>query len=78
MMELMEPVTYLLDPECIDLKNADKWKNGLGILDFLASTKDQLKELEKVSCLLSEIRRLQVQEERNACCFRFSRNGIFI
>ena len=59
MMELTEPEKYLLDPKSIDLKNAGKWKNGLGILDFLASTRDQsLRVLEKVSYLLNEIRPL--------------------
>jgi len=49
MMELMEPETYLLDPHSIELKNAEKWKDGLGIHDFLAATQDKsLKDLKKV------------------------------
>jgi hypothetical protein len=49
MMELMEPETYLLDSQSIELKNAGKWKDGLGICDFLAATQDKsLEDLKKV------------------------------
>ena len=53
MMELMEPETYLLDSQSIELKNFGKWKDGLGICDFLAATQDKsLKDLKKVGCFL--------------------------
>lgn len=38
MMELMEPITYILDAGSTKLKDADKWKDGLRIEDFLAAT----------------------------------------
>ena len=51
MMELMEPETFILEPQSIILKNADEWKDGLGIKDFLAATQcSTLETLKNVSC----------------------------
>ena len=53
MMELMEPMTYILDAQSRKLKDSDKWKNGLGIEDFLAATRHKsLRELKEVSSLI--------------------------
>ena len=53
MMELMEPTTYILDSQSTELKDADKWKNSLGVEDFLAATQSQsLQELKQVSNLM--------------------------
>lgn len=50
MMELMEPTTSILKPGSIVLKDEGKWKDSLGIKDFLAAThRSSLKELKKVS-----------------------------
>lgn len=50
MMELMEPETFILEPHSIALKNADEWKDGFGIKDFLAATQhSNLKTLKDVS-----------------------------
>jgi hypothetical protein len=38
MLELMEPTTYILDPDSTELKDADRWKDGLGIEDFWKAT----------------------------------------
>ena len=46
MMELMEPTTYILDPQSTKLKDSDKWKNSLGVEDFLAAT--QRKSLQEL------------------------------
>ncbi len=52
-MELMEPMTYILDAGSTKLKDADKWKDGLGIEDFLAATQcKSLRELKEVSSLI--------------------------
>lgn len=49
-MELMEPTTSILKPGSIMLKDEGKWKDSLGIKDFLAAThRNSLKELKKVS-----------------------------
>jgi len=53
MMELMEPTTYILDAQSTKLKDSDKWKNGLGVEDFLAATQHKsLQELKQVSSLI--------------------------
>lgn len=53
MMELMEPTTYILDARSTKLKDVDKWKDGLGIEDFLAATQHRsLQELKEVSSLI--------------------------
>ena len=53
MMELMEPITYILDPQSTKLKDSDKWKNSLGVEDFLAATQHKsLQELKQVSPLI--------------------------
>jgi len=53
MMELMEPMTYILDAGSTRLKDADKWKDGLGIEEFLAATQyKSLQELKEVSSLI--------------------------
>ena len=53
MMELMEPTTYILDPQSTKLKDSDKWKNSLGVEDFLAATQHKsLQELKQVSPLI--------------------------
>ena len=57
-MELMEPETYLLDSQSIELKNAGKWKDGLGICDFLAADRRMLYSLPKLCASLS--RKLEV------------------
>ena len=50
MMELMEPATSILEPDSIMLKDEGKWKDSLGIKDFLAAThRSSLGELKKVS-----------------------------
>ena len=50
MMELMEPETFILEPNCVVLRNADAWKDGHGIKDFLAATQQStLKMLKDVS-----------------------------
>ena len=52
MMELMEPLTYILDAQSRKLKDTDKWKNSLGIEDFLAATcHKSLHELKEVNSL---------------------------
>jgi len=49
-MELMEPETFILKPRSAVLKNADAWKDGFGIKDFLAATQhDTLEILKNVS-----------------------------
>ena len=53
MMELMEPTTYILNAQSTKLKNLDKWKNSLGVEDFLAVTQSKfLQELKQVSSLI--------------------------
>ncbi len=53
MMELIEPTTYILDPQSTKLKDPDKWKNSLGVEDFLAATQHKsLQELKQVSPLI--------------------------
>ena len=53
MMELMEPMTYILDAQSRKLKDSDKWKNSLGIEDFLVATcHKSLQELKEVSSLV--------------------------
>lgn len=53
MMELMEPTTYILDAQSTKLKDSDRWKNSLGIEDFLAATQHKsLKELKEVRSLI--------------------------
>ncbi|EXJ56210.1 serine/threonine protein kinase [Cladophialophora psammophila CBS 110553] len=50
MMELMEPTTYILDPQSAGLQNPGKWKEGWGIKDFLRATQHQsLEGLKNVS-----------------------------
>lgn len=50
MMELMEPETFILKPHSTVLKNADVWKDGFGIKDFLAATQHStLEALKNVS-----------------------------
>lgn len=50
MMELMEPETFILEPHSTVLKNADVWKDGFGIKDFLAATQHSpLETLKNVS-----------------------------
>ena len=46
-MELMEPETFILELRSIMLKNADAWKNGFGIKDFLAATQNSTLEMLK-------------------------------
>ena len=51
MMELMEPETFILEPHSVVLKNADVWKDGHGIKDFLTATQQNtLETLKNVSC----------------------------
>ena len=38
MIELIEPATSILDPTLIVLKEPDKWRDQLGIKDFLGAT----------------------------------------
>jgi len=45
-MELMEPIIYILDAGSTKLKDADKWKDGLRIEDFLVVT--QYKSLREL------------------------------
>ena len=53
MMELMEPTTYILDAQSTKLKDSDKWKNTLGVEDFLVATQHKsLQELKQVRCLV--------------------------
>ena len=53
MMKLMEPTTYILDAQSTKLKDLDKWKNSLGVEDFLAATQSKsLQELKQVSSLI--------------------------
>ena len=53
MMEMMEPTTYILDTQSTKLKDSDKWKNSLGVKDFLAATQHKsLQELKQVSSLI--------------------------
>ncbi len=53
MMELMEPTTYILDAQSTKLKDSDKWKNSLGVEDFLAATQHKsLQELKQVRSLI--------------------------
>jgi len=53
MMELMEPTTYILDAQSTKLKDPDKWKNSLGVEDFLAATHHKsLQELKQVRPLI--------------------------
>ena len=40
MMELMEPATSVLDPETTVLAAPEKWRDELGIKDFLAATQN--------------------------------------
>ncbi|MCJ1422777.1 hypothetical protein MMC29_000657 [Sticta canariensis] len=55
MMELMEPTTYILDPQSTKLKDSDKWKNSLGVEDFLAATQHKsLQELKQHDFLPQE------------------------
>ena len=50
MVELMEPETFILEPHSTVLKNADEWKDGFGIKDFLAATQHStLETLKNVS-----------------------------
>jgi hypothetical protein len=54
MIELMEPDTYILDPQSTELQRPDEWDSAGGIKDFLRATQDHsLKDLSVVS-LLSE------------------------
>ena len=53
MMELMEPTIYILDAQSTKLKDLDKWKNSLGVEDFLAATQSKsLQELKQVRSLI--------------------------
>lgn len=53
MMELMEPMTYILDVQSRKLKDSHKWNNRLGIEDFLAATQhESLQRLKQVSSLI--------------------------
>ncbi len=53
MMELMEPTTYILDAQSTKLKDSDRWKNSLGVEDFLAATQHKsLPELIQVRSLI--------------------------
>ena len=47
MMELMEPETFILEPHSVVLRNADVWKDGHGIKDFLTATQHSTLETEK-------------------------------
>ena len=59
MMELMEEETSILEPGSIVLKDQRKWKDSLGIKDFLAAThRSSLRELKKVSLYLILVLRL--------------------
>ncbi|KAL9132040.1 MAG: hypothetical protein Q9217_000168 [Psora testacea] len=50
MIELMEPATSILDPSSTVLKNPQKWRDELGIKDFLDATqRNSLPELKTVS-----------------------------
>ena len=50
MMELMEPTTSILEPHSIVLRDKGKWKDSLGIKDFLTAThRRSLRELKKVN-----------------------------
>ena len=52
-MKLMDPDTYILDPQFRKLKNSDKWNNYLRIEDFLEATQHKsLQELKQVSSLI--------------------------
>jgi len=55
MIELMEPATSILDPSSAVLKEPEKWRDELGIKDFLAATQrhplPQLKEVSLPSTL---------------------------
>jgi len=52
MVELMEPTTSILNPSSTVLKNPEKWRDELGIKDFLAATqRDSLTQLKTVSHL---------------------------
>jgi hypothetical protein len=51
MMELMEPMTYILNPHSTELQHPEKWE-GSGIKGFLRATQNQsLEQLKKV-CVL--------------------------
>ena len=50
MVELMEPTTSILNPSSTVLKTPEKWRDELGIKDFLAATqRDSLAQLKTVS-----------------------------
>jgi len=55
MIELMEPATSILDPISAVLEEPEKWRDELGIKDFLAATQrhplPQLKEVSLPSTL---------------------------
>ena len=61
MMELMEPLTHMLNPRSTELKSPENWKDGFGIKDFLSATQYQpLEELKEVSSPTREIRQVQL------------------
>lgn len=48
MVELMEPATSILDPSSTVLEEPDKWRDEVGIKDFLAATqRDSLSRLKE-------------------------------
>jgi hypothetical protein len=50
MVELMEPETYMLDPQSINLQRPGLWKDQWGIRSFLEATQNQpLQTLMSVS-----------------------------
>lgn len=49
MMELMEPHTYIMEPNSTVLRNSAIWKDAFGIEEFLRATFNRsLRELRKV------------------------------
>ena len=55
MMELMEVKTSVLQPNSVELKNPEAWKDTTGIKDFLASTQHKsLAELRVVSATFTQ------------------------
>ena len=56
MIDLMEPATSILDPSSTVLKEPQKWRDELGIKDFLAATQhSSLAQLKSVSPVLAQI-----------------------
>jgi hypothetical protein len=50
MMELMEPTTFILEPDSLILKHPDKWESNHELQNFLKATRNAaLGDLRRVS-----------------------------